>query len=375
MSVEKGIHMECLESRLLPAAGDLDPTFGNGGRVLADVVGHVETEAQKVLVQRDGKVLVAGEARPVGEFTLARFDRDGSPDASFGNNGQVMGAFGDNVSAIALLPNGKFLIAGSDTRTWVARYNRDGTLDASFGVDGVYTEPFGFRETRLVVALAPQPDGQTLLGLWNLEKLVELRRLTADGKIASADRQHQIDLNPAEGYSRPAVTVQPDGRFLVVVGTQIRRHLPDGRLDPSFGQGGAISRRAFPGNTTARSAQADARGGILVSDDADHYARFKANGVLDRSFGDGGVVTLPDGLDTTSRVRRDGRIVVVGVTRGRISPTVVMFRLNRNGTLDTMATQPIDSPDRLGAWTLMRDGGIAVVGQPRQRLPQPRTRS
>src|SRR5262249_54756747 len=51
--------LEQLEDRLAPSAGQLDPTFGQGGLVTTNIGGPTSTSAQAVVVaQPDGKVVV-----------------------------------------------------------------------------------------------------------------------------------------------------------------------------------------------------------------------------------------------------------------------------------------------------------------------------
>ena len=67
--------------------GTLDATFGGGGKVMTDV--SAWDVAYGVAIQADGKIVVAGSSRSQGRFALARYDSDGTLDASFGVNGKV----------------------------------------------------------------------------------------------------------------------------------------------------------------------------------------------------------------------------------------------------------------------------------------------
>src|SRR5262245_5989332 len=74
-------------------AGALDPTFGTGGKVTTDFGGN--SAARTVTVQADGHILTAGVAfvNGITDFALARYNSDGTLDASFGTNGIVTTAF------------------------------------------------------------------------------------------------------------------------------------------------------------------------------------------------------------------------------------------------------------------------------------------
>jgi uncharacterized delta-60 repeat protein len=110
------------------AAGELDPTFGVGGKVTTDVTPKTDF-VNGVTTQADGKVVVAGEAR--GKFALVRYDTDGSLDTSFGGDGKVTTNFSphtDYADGVAIQADGKIVAAGisgeggSNPRFAVARY-------------------------------------------------------------------------------------------------------------------------------------------------------------------------------------------------------------------------------------------------------------
>ncbi|MEP6742304.1 MAG: hypothetical protein ABJB61_07375, partial [bacterium] len=74
------------------AAGALDPSFGNGGKVITDVNGK-RNEAGSAALQSDGKMVVAGivqSSNGLLDFLLVRYSTDGSLDNSFGNGGLVI---------------------------------------------------------------------------------------------------------------------------------------------------------------------------------------------------------------------------------------------------------------------------------------------
>ena len=77
----------------------------------------IMTAFMRILVQPDGKLVVAGEAGTATgqDFALARYNPDGSLDTSFGSGGWVVtDFFGDDDygRALARQPDGKLLVAG-----------------------------------------------------------------------------------------------------------------------------------------------------------------------------------------------------------------------------------------------------------------------
>src|SRR5262249_38734986 len=85
--------------QVLAAAGDLDSSFGVGGKVVTDVSGFTEESGEDVALQPDGKILVAGFAlnstNGTDDFVVIRYNPDGSLDTTFGIDGQVFTDFGN----------------------------------------------------------------------------------------------------------------------------------------------------------------------------------------------------------------------------------------------------------------------------------------
>ncbi|MCW8804845.1 MAG: T9SS type A sorting domain-containing protein, partial [Ignavibacteriaceae bacterium] len=125
--------------------GSLDNTFGNGGRVFTDFATLQFDRIYDLAIQSDGKIIAVGESAPEYPFpwnwAIARYNVDGTLDNTFGTNGKVIQYWAglyDGLDAIALLPDGKFLVAGTaeEITRVVARYNVDGALDDTFGDAG-----------------------------------------------------------------------------------------------------------------------------------------------------------------------------------------------------------------------------------------------
>lgn len=127
-------------------AGRLDGTFGAGGVVTLDVQG-LDDEAAGVLVQPDGKIVVAGRSGSnISEFVVARCLADGSRDESFGDLGRARIAISGLFSygkALARTPDGKLIVGGDvllsngSQQVALVRLNEDGQLDTSFGTNGM----------------------------------------------------------------------------------------------------------------------------------------------------------------------------------------------------------------------------------------------
>lgn len=133
--------------------GNLDNSFGNGGKITSDF-GMFE-EAFSVAIQKDGKIIAAGSTHNNSvfnfDYVVARYDRNGNPDNSFGNGGHIITNLTeiDQLYSVSLQKDGKILVAGfaggdSDNLDFgVVRYKSDGQPDESFGNDGTLVSDIG----------------------------------------------------------------------------------------------------------------------------------------------------------------------------------------------------------------------------------------
>jgi uncharacterized delta-60 repeat protein len=147
--------------------GSLDPTFGRGGVAVSSVAGY----ANDLVLQGDGKVVMGGStAGNASDFLVARFQRDGSVDTSFGTGGEARAHFSSSISfgkAVGLEPDGKIVLAGQvvyPVETFgVARFLAGGGLDPTFGDAGKVRTRFTALGA-IALATTVQPDGDILAG-------------------------------------------------------------------------------------------------------------------------------------------------------------------------------------------------------------------
>jgi uncharacterized delta-60 repeat protein len=147
--------------------GSLISNFGAGGKVLTNM-GTVVANGYALALDR-GKPVVAG--RCDGDFCLARYNViDGSLDTSFGGDGKVITAMGsgsDSAQAVAVQYDGQIVVAGycavgARTDFCLARYNNDGSLDASFGASGKVFTAVGAGND-LAYAVTTQANGRIVV--------------------------------------------------------------------------------------------------------------------------------------------------------------------------------------------------------------------
>jgi uncharacterized delta-60 repeat protein len=330
-------------------SGALDSGFGSAGRVTTDF-GLQASAAHAVAVQPDGKIVVAGVAgggSTGAEIALARYDAGGALDPSFGSGGRVLTDLGggsfEAAFAMVLQPDGKIVVAGPTRPPGsyddhppdfvLARYTPAGTLDPTFGGTGVVTKDFqaGWADTPYGVALAPGgkivvagtglPDGNSGPGVIDIARYDANGNLDptfdGDGALVSAP----TDDNGAYG----GIVVQPDGKVVVpgavsLGAMAVIRYTAAGALDHSFGLAHGGVATAPLGYATDVVRQPDGKfvavGGKAISETNSEFAiaRFDRSGTPDRSFHGGTATTDFGGWDYAQAValQQDGKIVVGG---------------------------------------------------------------
>jgi len=307
-------------ARYLPS-GAPDPTFGDGGYVAAG--GFLSA----VAFQKDGKIVVAG-ARGRGsessEIMVARYNANGSPDASFGTNGitTTPGHFyyGASADAVAVLPNGSIVAAGSDygdpfsegTSFILARYTPAGAPDQSFGHHGVVETWFsGIDE---LAGIAVLPSGKIVAsgtgfgdGHGDDNTYMVLARYLSSGSLDTTFGTHGTGkvISPWELQYEGGPPALQRGK-IIVAGSVLARFTANGRFDPTFGTNGVV--KIAGGAIVVR-----ADGKILIAAAGNRIVGFLPDGRVDKSFGSGGVVHLGGGVSSLA-LQADGKILVGGTT-------------------------------------------------------------
>jgi uncharacterized delta-60 repeat protein len=190
-------------------SGKLDPSFGSGGKVLTDL-GDEDDQATAVAVQKDGKIVAAGQTgyKSTQHLALARYTTGGKLDPSFGNGGKVALANMHKAHAVVIQAQGRIVVANCDLIAFTA----GGMLDRGFGRGGRALSP------SCVTAMAVQKDGK-IVAVGSDGLAFALVRYTADGKrdrsFGSGAKETTIE---GDGESA-AISVQKDGK-IVVAGTR-----------------------------------------------------------------------------------------------------------------------------------------------------------
>ena len=101
----------------------------------------------QIVIQSDGKILAGGTILKLdGGFSdyyqgvMVRYNKDGSPDTSFGNEGVILQDYSgdEEIDQIIFANDEKILSVGDyKSSSSVSRYNTDGSYDKSFGNNGI----------------------------------------------------------------------------------------------------------------------------------------------------------------------------------------------------------------------------------------------
>ncbi len=246
-------------------------------------------------------------------FAFALYAQIPVRDGTFHFDGHVntpIGTNNEDGAAVLVQPDNKIIVAGTQTghptfgpqNFALVRYLYNGDLDPSFGNGGIVVSSF-----------------------------------------------------ESQNYCRNAV-LQPDGKIIAVgqssTGFCIARYLSDGTLDLTFGNAGFTATASPFGSSSLNAATLLADGSILAIGSAQvpystnfevAILKFTPNGVLDTSFGNGGMAfpSLPYTTVTGIKVipQSSGEIILAGMIRFLNGSTTIrqgyIARLLADGTLDT----------------------------------------
>lgn len=345
--------------------GSLDESFGVDGVVRARI-SSINSGFQALGIQADGKIVTVGysytSALTNAYFTVARYEPDGEPDATFGpdHNGVVITPIGtgfDYAYAMAIQGDGKIVVAGSstsgsDTCFALARYLPGGTLDSDFDGDGTVTTQAGPGTVDVAYAMDLQTDGKIVAAGYSndgIDATFALVRYNADGSLdVSFDADGGavvpgiVTTPMGSGSGREdvakALRIQDDGRIVAAgyggyLGDgnsrdfAVARYNADGSLDTSFNSVGIAVTDIGSGTEDVANALSIQQDGMIVAagsayDALTYYdfalVRYRANGLPDMGFGSSGIVTTqvrPGSFNDSAYamiIQNDGKIVVAG---------------------------------------------------------------
>ncbi len=316
--------------------GSLDTAFGSGGLAATDF-GSASEITTTGLLAPDGAIVLVGMTSPFtssARLVLARFDPSGQLDPTFGTGGKTLTGIGDTYArfpTVTRLPSGRLIVGGGnwtgvDSYGLLVAFDEGGMLDPGFGSGGVLALLYP------VFIAAVAPHGSDLLAVGSsTDYEVRLLRLNADATLGVVTTLVGPVAFPT------ALEVDAAGRILIAGGasscdkTFVVRLLADDTPDPTFGMGGTVlldvattPSAACDEAATALALQPDGR--ILVAVESRYFVdplvssafsssrllRLEFDGSLDTSFGSGGIVERAFTAPRALALQPDGKVVMGG---------------------------------------------------------------
>jgi uncharacterized delta-60 repeat protein len=381
------------------AAGDLDPTFGDGGRVFTSFgPSAFNGICNKVIIQPDGKILAAGEVGSFStgsDFGIARYNQNGTPDMSFGFMGNTITPFSnasDEILSLAVQSDGKIVAAGTTTGFGLnndfalTRYQANGTIDSSFGINGKVSTDF-FGNIDLANDVAIQSDGKIVVAGYAFgtmqDVLFTVVRYNADGSLDNSFGQGGKFILPSQGFAF-SVVIDHNGKIVVAgmaASTPLGIHSycvvrfnATGTLDTSF-DGDGIVYTDFPFGVDVRALLLLPEGKLLVAGDTYNFGEprfptvvcYNPDGSLDQSFGTQGIAITPIGNSQlfSAALQKNGKFVVSLIPIPTSQATdFTLLRFNPNGSLDqSFGNNGQVNTDFLGGTDLSRTVAIQQDGR------------
>lgn len=317
-------------------SGALDPTFGGGdGRLLLNLSPGDQDSAGAVATDANGRIVVVGTTREFLDTVVVRLTGTGQLDPSFGGGDGVttLPAGSARLSDVTVDPEGRIVAAGGiGDDMAVLRLMPDGSLDTSFSGDGIATVGFGASQSyaggvaldgsgRIAIAGQVGQEGEADYGAARL-----LNSGTPDTSF-SGDGRVATDVGSLGNLDFASGMAVDSGNRIVVVGSSVPpsfseplhlalvRYAANGALDPTFGDEGVV---LAAGDSTGRDVAIDASGRLLVvgyADEslADVLRRLQVDGSLDSTFGGGdGIAPVPFGIAEAVALDPMRRIMVAG---------------------------------------------------------------
>lgn len=353
----------CFGLARLNSDGSLDKSFNVGSGLNAP--------AFKILIQPDGKILVAGNFTTfngVSRSRIARLHTNGSLDTTF----KPGTGFNNYVRTMTLLNNGKIMVGGmfgsynGNTCVRIARLKPDGSFDAAFATGT------GFQSE--VTTILPIAGGKmVVMGHFINYKSTYFKR------IVQIDSNGNIDnsLKSGDGFSEGVYDgfIQPDGKIVAVgafitydnkTQNRILRLHPNGSLDTTF-----KSPFSYVVGDIVMSANLENSGHIIISGEFSVYnsdknvlnfiSRLNTDGSVEKDYNHGTGFQVAQ--VSSISVQNDSKILCAGTFysyNGYIS--ACLARLKPDGAIDSTFKSIVKSGGTIHSINLQPDGKIIATG-------------
>jgi len=357
-----------------------------------------------IKVQKDGKILVAGEIkRLVGtnsnniDYIIYRFNTDGSIDEGFGidgkingnisRNGKIMGLYVTEDNKIVLLMNR----AGPAT---FKRFNSNGTLDTTLGPNGEKVFSFAkYLQIDIVHAMTVAENGKIILTGRTfrgpiLDPLIPdpftyVARFNPDITFDTTFNNVGYCKMTGNNYDLSLVDIDKNGSITTGFRGRTIKILANGQMDASFGNNG-IKNISLGANITVKHLKSDQNGNYILSgsmggtDKRAFLMRYKPNGEVDSNYGSNGFSYIPKSFDNSEMA-----VQSMFLGNGKTLSAVDKFKngfdfglvfTNNDGTVDTSVGDEgqiitnMDNDQRITVIERQPDGKILAAGYESERM-------
>ena len=382
--------------------GRLDASFGSDGRVVT-APGIFADQAYAVRVQPDGRILVAGSSSNGVDldFALIRLTQDGQLDPTFNFNGIVttqVGTDDDEIAAIAVQDDGYIVAAGysmnSGSRDFaLVRYTPDGQLDPSFGEGGIVLDGYGGGNDE-ITALAVDPEGRLVIAGYATgtsgRAVIAGRYLSSGAPDLSFGDNGQSLIGIGRDALARGIDIDDQGRIILTgsffhenrTEVMVLRFTEYGELDSEFGVEGLAVPVQIVQQTEGYGIRVGDDGSILVAgsieteDGLDSALfRFTKTGRPDAGFGVNGMLVVSASQEDDMALAVDvldgvivasGFAVVDGIRefllishRREAGDDGVSFALNTGGGSTGLQINELQVADSYGRYASSAEGGRA----------------
>lgn len=226
--------------------GSLDAGFGTGGVVQTDF--GVTTHVLGVGEQPDGKIVV--HLADAADVVLARYETDGDLDPTFGTGGILETSVGASLASAGMVvqEDGKIVVGGIDADGLrLARFDVNGSLDATYGTGGIVTEAVPFLvepfSTQWMVMRRQPDDSVLVLGIRQRSGAIRDQAVFRFSDGGARDLAFGVGgvIESSLFHLDMDLSTLADGRIMLqgspanVAGTAVERYDADGQLDLGFG--------------------------------------------------------------------------------------------------------------------------------------------
>ena len=297
------------------------------GMTSTDHPGTVGSSASLVVQQPNGGLVSVGRASidldPTGDRRLAltRHSTTGELDTSFGTDGRVLlpaQPDDERIRSASALPDSSIVVLSSHlgrsgTGLIVHKFRADGRLDEGFGLNG--RAAFGFLQDGTLVA-------------------------AEDGRVHNSSTQ-LIPTSDGQLVVFGTVTTLNSATVSLTQRLFLARLNADGTPDLTFGDGGVVLAGDFGDSFVIPSAAVALAGGGYVAsystENRNHLVRFRADGQIDTSYGDGGFLQIVDRPANGVQLVTHGSEghVLASYSVNLDPPMVVVQRVGPDGLIDT----------------------------------------